>query len=157
MSKSDQKRLSRRGFCKTAVAMPVLLPGINSPDQQSQGQQPQVMTEGRPSAPNQSGAESDFTRQSAALQPDKVVDSACQFCNSLCRLKVQMKSGRIINIVGETADPVQAGNLCVKGPMMMQLVYNHYRLTQPMKRVAGEKGSPASQCAPDSSAETLNI
>src|SRR5262245_33576406 len=139
MSKSDQKRFSRRGFCKTAVAMPVILPGINSLDQQQQGQQQQDMTEGRSSAPNQSGAESDFTRQSAALQPDKVVDSACQFCNSLCRLKVQMKSGRIINILGETADPVQAGGLCVKGPMMMQLVYNRYRLTQPMKRVAGEK------------------
>src|SRR5215510_2669485 len=99
MSKSDQKRLSRRGFCKTAVAMPVLLPGINSLDQQQQGQQQQGQQqqgqqqqgqqqqgqqqqgrmEGGPSAPTQQVAESDFTRQSAALQPDKVVDSACQF------------------------------------------------------------------------------
>src|SRR5215470_2483320 len=157
MSKSNQKRFSRRGFCKTAVAMPVILPGINSLDQQPQGQRQKGMTEGQPSAPNQSGAEYDFTRQSAALQPDKVIDSACQFCNSLCRLKVQMKSGRIINIVGETADPVQAGNLCVKGPMMMQLVYNHYRVTQPMKRVAGEKGSPDSKFAPVSWDEALTI
>jgi anaerobic selenocysteine-containing dehydrogenase len=152
MSKSDHKRFSRRGFCKTAVAMPVLLPGIDSLDQQ-----PQETTEGRPSAPIQSGAESDFTRQSAALQPDKVIDSACQFCNSLCRLKVQMKSGRIINILGETADPVQAGGLCVKGPMMMQLVYNRHRLTQPLKRVEGAKGSPDSKFAPISWDEALTI
>lgn len=59
--------------------------------------------------------EFDFTRQSAALQPDKIVDSACQFCNSLCRLKVHMKSGRIIDILGEPDDPVQAGNFLYKG------------------------------------------
>src|SRR5262247_3002878 len=146
MSKSNQKRFSRRGFCKTAVAMPVLLPGINLLDQQpqgqqSQGQQPQGRTERRPSAPTQPEVESDFTRQSAALQPDKVVDSACQFCNSLCRLKVQMKSGRVIDILGEPDDPVQAGNFCVKGPMMVELAYNRHRLTTPLKRVAGEKGS----------------
>src|SRR5215475_983892 len=157
MTKSDQKRFSRRGFCKTAVAMPVILPGINSLDQQQQGQRPKGMAEGQPSAPGQSGAESDFTLQSAALQPDKVVDSACQFCNSLCRLKVQMKSGRIINILGETADPVQAGGLCVKGPMMMQLVYNRHRLTQPLKRVAGAKGSPDSKFAPIPWDEALTI
>ncbi|HZF38320.1 MAG TPA: molybdopterin-dependent oxidoreductase, partial [Blastocatellia bacterium] len=107
--------------------------------------------------PQQPGSDFDFTRQSAALQPDKIVDSACQFCNSLCRLKVQMKSGRIINIVGEPADPVQAGGLCVKGPMMMQLVYNRYRLTQPMKRVAGAKGSPDSKFASISWDEVLTI
>src|SRR5262245_35792816 len=152
MSKSDRKGFSRRGFVKTAVTMPVLLPGGGLFDQQAQEK-----VESREISPLQLGVESDFTRQSAALQPDKVVDSACQFCNSLCRLKVQMKSGRIINIVGETADPVQAGNLCVKGPMMMQLVYNHYRVTQPMKRVAGEKGSPDSKFASVSWEEALTI
>ena len=152
MSKSDRKRFSRRGFVKTAVTMPVLLPGVGLFDQQAQDK-----VKSREISPPQSGAEFDFTRQSAALQPDKVVDSACQFCNSLCRLKVQIKSGRIINIIGETADPVQAGSLCVKGPMMMQLVYNHYRVTQPMKRVAGEKGSPDSKFAPVSWDEALTM
>lgn len=83
----------------------------------------------------------DLTKDSNALQADKIVDSACQFCNSLCRLKVHLKAGRIIDITGETQDPVQAGGLCVKGPMMAQLVYNRLRLKHPLKRVAGEKGS----------------
>ena len=43
----------------------------------------------------------DFTRASAALEPDAIVDSACQFCNSLCRIKVAKKSGRVIEIRGE--------------------------------------------------------
>src|SRR6266576_1916607 len=83
----------------------------------------------------------DFTRQSAALEADTVVDSACQFCNSLCRLKVHLKNGRIVEVRGEPDDPVQAGGLCVKGETLMtQLVYNRYRLTRPERRVAGGKG-----------------
>src|SRR5262245_1160145 len=77
--------------------------------------------------------EFDFTKDSAALQPDKIVAGACQFCNSLCALQVHLKAGRVIDIRGSTDDPVQAGGLCVKGPMMAQLVYNRHRLTKPLK------------------------
>lgn len=97
----------------------------------------------------------DFTQQSGALQPDRIVDSACQFCNSLCRLKVHVKDGRIIDVMGEPDDPVQAGGFCVKGPMMTQLVYNRLRLTRPLKRVSGEKGSPDSRFEPISWDEAL--
>src|SRR5262245_55201376 len=90
----------------------------------------------------------DFTRNSPALEPDRVVASACQFCNSLCGLKVHLKAGRVIDIQGRTDDPVQAGGLCVKGPMMAQLVYNRHRLRTPLKRVAGRKGDPASKFEP---------
>ena len=103
-------------------------------------------------------ARPDFTRQSAALEADTVVDSACQFCNSLCRLKVHLKDGRIIEVRGEPDDPVQAGGLCVKGETMMtQLVYNRYRLTRPMRRVAGEKGSADSKFEPISWNEALEV
>ncbi|MEN9568130.1 MAG: hypothetical protein RLZZ69_3326, partial [Cyanobacteriota bacterium] len=87
--------------------------------------------------------------------PDRIVDSACQFCNSLCRLKVQIKNGRIIDVVGEPDDPVQAGGFCVKGPMMTQLVYNRFRLTRPLKRVSGEKGASDSRFEPISWDEAL--
>lgn len=99
----------------------------------------------------------DFTKSSGALQADKVVDSACQFCNSNCRLKVHLKNGRIIDVLGEPADPVQAGGLCVKAEMMTQLVYNRFRLTRPMKRVGGEKGSPASKFEACSWDEALDL
>jgi anaerobic selenocysteine-containing dehydrogenase len=97
----------------------------------------------------------DFSQDSAALQADRIIDSACQFCNSLCRLKVHLKAGRVIDIRGETEDPVQAGGLCVKGLMMAQLVYNRLRLTKPLRRVGGEKGSPASKFEPVSWDEAL--
>src|ERR1041385_1873860 len=61
-------------------------------------------TEGKP-------AEFDFSKYSGAMQADQVVDSACQFCNSLCRLKVSLRAGRIIGVQGEADDPVQLGGL----------------------------------------------
>src|SRR5580658_835366 len=60
----------------------------------------------------------DFTKSSAALEPDRIVASACQFCNSLCRLQVHLKAGRVIDVKGEENDPVQAGELCVKAALM---------------------------------------
>ncbi len=99
----------------------------------------------------------DFTRDSAALAPDRVVDSACQFCNSLCRLKVHLKSGRIIDVLGEGADPVQAGGLCIKASMMTDLVYSPRRLRTPLRRVGGKKGSTESAFEPCSWEEALSV
>ncbi len=106
-----------------------------------------------------SGQAVDLTKASAALEPDKIVRGACQFCNSLCGLRVHVKNGRIIDVRGETADPVQAGSLCVKGERLMtELVYNAHRLRSPMKRVAGAKGSAGSRFEPigwDEALETI--
>lgn len=99
----------------------------------------------------------DFTAGSAALSPDSVVHSACQFCNANCRLAIGLKAGRIIDVRGETADPVQDGNLCFKGPMMVQLAYNPLRLTTPLRRVSGAKGDPRSVFESVSWDEALEI
>jgi anaerobic selenocysteine-containing dehydrogenase len=98
-----------------------------------------------------------FTDHSAALQPDSTVRSACQFCNSLCGLQVDLKQGRILAIRGEEKDPVQAGQLCVKAELMTQLVYNRYRLTRPLKRVGGKKGSADSKFEAITWDEALDI
>ncbi|HEY2586890.1 MAG TPA: molybdopterin-dependent oxidoreductase [Tepidisphaeraceae bacterium] len=148
---SDKNELSRRRFFKGAVAGAAALQGptlIERAGLAADSVYPATQT---PSPTF------DFTKGSNALQADKVVDSACQFCNSNCRLKVHLKAGRIIDITGETEDPVQAGGICVKGPMMAQLVYNPRRLTRPLKRVAGEKGSPDSKFEPVSWDEALEL
>ena len=84
-------RFSRRGFFKTAAAASTGLSessllGLPT-DATPSGTDPKT-----PAAPGSL----DFTRQSPALEADQVIDSACQFCNSLCRLKVHLKNGRII-------------------------------------------------------------
>jgi anaerobic selenocysteine-containing dehydrogenase len=135
MSRDDRSSLTRRGFFQTSVAGAAGLYGLGAGARAA-------------AAPTGAGPSFDFTGQSAALHPDRVVDSACQFCNSLCRLKVSVKAGRVVDIAGEPADPVQAGGLCVKGPMMAQLVYNPHRLTTPLRRSGGAKGSRDSRFTP---------
>jgi len=138
---SRKIKTSRRGFLKGVAVSTATVTAAEL----LRKQQADAAEENPNSAGNPQSTQFDFTQKSGALQPDKIVDSACQFCNSLCRLKVHVKDGRIIDVLGEPDDPVQAGGFCVKGPMMTQLVYNRFRLTHPMKRVAGEKGSPDSQ------------
>jgi formate dehydrogenase (coenzyme F420) alpha subunit len=75
----------------------------------------------------------------------------------LCGLQIHMKAGRVIDIRAEEADPVQAGGLCVKAGMMSELVYNRLRLTQPLKRVAGAKGSRDSKFEAISWDEALTL
>jgi anaerobic selenocysteine-containing dehydrogenase len=150
MSQPDDLTLSRRGFFKgVALGAGGLATSLPLADEARAG------AEGYFPAPGSTLLQYDFTKDSGALQADQVIDSACQFCNSLCRLKVHLKAGRVIDIRGETDDPVQAGGLCVKGPMMAQLVYNRYRLTRPLKRVGGDKGSPDSKFEPISWDEAL--
>jgi formate dehydrogenase (coenzyme F420) alpha subunit len=146
-------KLSRRSFFKTAATTSAAIPAASLLDTSLE-----AATEGRYPASRPGVPDFDFTKKSAALQADKVVDSACQFCNSLCRLKVHVKDGRIVEVRGEHDDPVQAGGLCVKGETMMtQLVYNRFRLTRPLKRVAGEKGSPDSRFEPVPWDEALDL
>ncbi|MGV0103646.1 molybdopterin-dependent oxidoreductase [Nostoc sp. DSM 114160] len=156
MTSKGRKKTSRRSFLQGVAISTAAVTGVellkkdvaDAADATSEGQCGEI--------PSQS-TEFDFTEKSAALQPDKIVNSACQFCNSLCRLKVHIKDGRIVDVLGEPDDPVQAGGFCIKGPMMTELVYNRFRLKYPMKRVAGEKGSPDSQFEQISWDEALSI
>ncbi|MGW3647547.1 molybdopterin-containing oxidoreductase family protein [Streptomyces sp. NPDC000878] len=138
--KHDQHGISRRGFVRGSVVgsaglgAPVLLPLVAASAAESAG--PDAVG----SVPG-----ADFTDQSAALTPDRTVATACQFCNSNCRLNVDLKADRILAVRGEDGDPVQAGQLCVKAEMMPQLVYNKDRLTTPLRRVGGKKGSAHSR------------
>ncbi|MUG95466.1 molybdopterin-dependent oxidoreductase [Scytonema sp. UIC 10036] len=150
--KGVRKGFSRRGFLQGAAI------GVTtvSSSHLLASEKAAATNDGSYPATNTPTTEYDFTQQSGALQPDAIVDSACQFCNSLCRLKVHIKDGRIIDVLGEPNDPVQAGGLCVKGPMMTQLVYNRFRLKTPMKRVSGQKGASDSRFEPISWEEALS-
>jgi formate dehydrogenase (coenzyme F420) alpha subunit len=108
VSRKDAKaQRGKRGKKRaTAASLPVLLNGENLLDRRQQEGLSSI--DGQTSLTKEKDVDIDFKRQSAALQPDRIVDSACQFCNSLCRLKVHMKSGRVIDILGEPDDPVMA-------------------------------------------------
>ncbi|WP_164540626.1 molybdopterin-containing oxidoreductase family protein [Streptomyces abyssomicinicus] len=98
-----------------------------------------------------------FDEGSAALQPDRTVRSACQFCNSNCSLTVGVRNGRVVSVGSGAGDPVQNGNLCVKAPMMAELVHNPRRLTRPLIRTGGRKGSKDSTFREASWEEALDL
>jgi anaerobic selenocysteine-containing dehydrogenase len=150
VSENKDSEVSRRGFLGRTLLGVGALGGSGLTEGNADAAVP-----GSEALSDGAAASFDFTRQSGALEPDSIVASACQFCNSLCRLHVHLKAGRIIDVVGEHDDPVQAGGICVKGPMMTQLVYNRFRLHTPLKRVGGEKGSPESKFEPISWDEAL--
>lgn len=115
--KHDQHGLSRRGFVRGSVVggaglgTPVLLPVVSARAADASG------SPGEPSGTG-GGFGADFTDQSAALTPDKTVATACQFCNSNCRLNVDLKAGRVLAVRGEDSDPVQQGQVCVKAEIV---------------------------------------
>ena len=96
-------------------------------------------------------SEQPYTESGVAPCPDMIVDSCCGFCPCECRIKVHMKSGRVVNIFGDPDDEIQGrvinftdppdqqikeGGLCPKSQLMPQLTYNKYRITEPWKRVS---------------------
>lgn len=149
----DFTGLSRRGFVQGAVISGASLfvnPAVAAAD-------PAVaaVPDARNGGP--AGRELSFTTDSAALHPDTVVSTACQFCNSNCRLKVGIRAGRVISVSGDPNDPVQAGNFCVKASMMPELAYSPLRLTTPLRRVSGTKGSKDSKFEPISWDAALDL
>jgi anaerobic selenocysteine-containing dehydrogenase len=153
----DPPAVSRRallGKGAGAAAVGVLLPTLLPYEAQSALASPTgaVAAAGRGAHPVPGGDTGatilEFVDGSPALAPDTVVHGTCQFCNADCRLVIGKKAGRVIDVRGEQADPVQDGNLCVKGPMMVQLAYNPLRLTSPLRRVSGAKGDPDSVFEP---------
>ncbi|EWM19015.1 molybdopterin-dependent oxidoreductase [Kutzneria sp. 744] len=148
---SDGKSMSRRGFVQgaglTSAAMLVGQPGVAQADSLPAAD----------SATAPPGGELNFTADSAALQPDTTIATACQFCNANCRLHVGLRAERIISVQGEQQDPVQRGNICVKAPMMAELVYNPLRLRTPLIRTGGAKGSTDSTFEPATWDQALDV
>ncbi|MFE7135252.1 molybdopterin-dependent oxidoreductase [Streptomyces sp. NPDC057638] len=153
----DERDTSRRGLMRSTLAAGIALPGAALPSVPGEGRREADGATGSETAAHGGGGP-DLTQGSAALTPDRTVASACQFCNCDCRLLVDLKAGRVIGVRGEPGDPVQAGGLCVKAALMPELLHHEERLTTPLRRVGGRKGSPDSRFEPvgwDEALETI--
>ncbi len=98
----------------------------------------------------------DFTEMDAGVQ---VIMSVCQNCHSRCGIMARVKDGALLKIDGNPYHPNnfdpderpsygtlvdvakrKPGRLCAKGQAGVQVVYDPYRVKQPLKRV-GPRGS----------------
>jgi formate dehydrogenase major subunit len=64
----------------------------------------------------------------------QVYTSVCPFCAVGCSQQVFVKNGRIIEIEGNPASPINDGRLCPKGASTYQLIHNPNRQTQVLYR-----------------------
>jgi formate dehydrogenase major subunit len=63
--------------------------------------------------------------------------SVCPYCAVGCGQLVGVRDGKIVNIEGNPASPINAGTLCPKGAATFQLVVNPNRLTKVWYRAPG--------------------
>jgi formate dehydrogenase major subunit len=75
--------------------------------------------------------------QELRIQDAKVFHSVCPYCAVGCGMLVHTVDGRIVNIEGNPASPVNQGNLCPKGAATYQLHVNPNRLTKVFHRAPG--------------------
>ena len=79
-------------------------------------------------------------KANAAQTPERVVPGGCNICFNGCPIKYHIRDNKVINIYGNTDDPVFQGRICPKSQMTLQMYNNPHRLLQPLKRI-GKRGS----------------
>src|SRR5579883_2462557 len=67
----------------------------------------------------------------------KTFPSVCPYCAVGCGTLVHVVDGKIVNIEGNPASPINQGNLCPKGAATYQLHVNPNRLTKVLHRAPG--------------------
>ena len=73
---------------------------------------------------------SDKTKQTEARIHDASVHvSVCPYCAVGCSQLVYSKAGKIINIEGNYASPINGGTLCPKGAATFNLIHSPHRIT----------------------------
>src|SRR6267143_761853 len=75
---------------------------------------------------------SGFTRtlQPRIREADTLVPSVCPYCAVGCGQLIYAKQGKIIDIEGNPASPINAGTLCPKGSATYGLIVNPARVTR---------------------------
>lgn len=64
----------------------------------------------------------------------KTTTTVCPFCAVGCSMIVHVKDGKVVNIEGDEASPINQGSLCSKGEAMFQVANNERRLQKVMYR-----------------------
>jgi len=86
------------------------------------------------------GSYNQVEKTAEAIQPVRIVPGGCNICFNGCPIKFHIRGNKVINIFGNTDDPVFQGRICPKSQMTLQMYNNPHRLVQPLKRI-GKRGN----------------
>lgn len=67
----------------------------------------------------------------------KKTSTICPFCAVGCGATVHVRDGRVVNVEGDEANPINQGSLCPKGQALFQIANNGRRLQKVMYRAPG--------------------
>lgn len=113
-----ETKITRRGFCKSAVALGAVAGlGISLKDS---------LVEADPAKAATSGEE-------------KIYKTSCRACIASCAVLAHVRDGRVVRIEGNPESPMSQGGVCAKGMAGIQALYHPNRNKYPMRRV-GERG-----------------
>lgn len=71
---------------------------------------------------------------------DKWVKGVCRYCGTGCGVLVGVRDGKAVAVKGDP-DNHNQGLLCLKGAMLIPVIYSPDRITEPMIRRGGKKSS----------------
>ncbi len=63
---------------------------------------------------------------------------ACNLCEAICGLAIEVRDGEITSIRGDRDDPFSRGHICPKAVALQDIHNDPDRLRQPMRRKNGE-------------------
>jgi anaerobic selenocysteine-containing dehydrogenase len=65
----------------------------------------------------------------------KIHHRACNLCEAICGLKIEVDNGKIVSIKGDPDDPLSRGHICPKAVALQDIQMDPDRLRQPMRRL----------------------
>jgi formate dehydrogenase alpha subunit len=85
------------------------------------------------------GALMERNRKWEGIAAEREVLTTCPYCGVGCQLKLQIKDGRIIEVLPQEENEVNRGQACVKGRFgIAEFVHHPERLTSPLVKKNGE-------------------
>ncbi len=63
---------------------------------------------------------------------------ACNLCEAICGLTIELEDGKVQSIKGDKDDPFSRGHICPKGTQLKDLYEDPDRLKRPLKKVDGQ-------------------
>ncbi len=69
--------------------------------------------------------------------PEREVETVCTYCGVGCGIKLGVKGNQVVSVEGNRDNPVNSGDLCVKGRFGFDFINHPDRLTKPLLKKEG--------------------
>jgi thiosulfate reductase / polysulfide reductase chain A len=125
-AKDKRLRISRRTFLQASGAAGITIFAASQLRLNKAGAAPQS-----PPPPAQ---------EPAGVVSEKFVNTSCLNCPARCAITVRVVNGKAVRITGNPLSKVSEGQICPRGHIGLQVVYDDSRIGTPLKRTNNQKG-----------------